>query len=79
MVLKATVQKQSSNNHFAKSAQKQPYADVLQNRCLARFLQQENSRAGVLFNKASYNLMRKRLQHRCFPVIIVKFFEDNYF
>ena len=35
--LKATVQKECPNNHFLNSLQKQPYTDVLENRCFSKF------------------------------------------
>ena len=38
---------------------------------------------GPLFNKAAglqvCNFIKKRLQHRCFPVIIANFFKNTYF
>ena len=54
-----------------KITQKQPFQDVLQNRCSIFFLQssQENTCTGV--PGISY---QKEIQRRCFPVNIVKFF-----
>ena len=37
------------DNHFVKSVQKKPCADVFHNRCVAKILQQENTCVGVSF------------------------------
>ena len=66
----------SKNNYFLKSVQKQPYAEVIQNRCFAKISQQDNFCVGVYFNKVAClkvcNFVKKRLQHRRFPVNIAK-------
>ena len=46
------------NNHFAKSIQKQPYADVLLNRCFAKISQQENTCVGTSPLAAFVSLVR---------------------
>ena len=52
------------------SLQKQPFTDVLRNRCSQPVLES-------LFNKVSdlkaFKFIKKRLQHKCFPVNIAKF------
>ena len=55
------------NNHFLKSLQKQPYADVFQNRCSKKFpnIHRKASVSESLFNK---------VQHRYFLGNIAKFF-----
>ena len=44
---------------------------------------QENTFVGVFFNKIAgfqaCNFIKKRLQNRCFPVNIAKFFKSTYF
>ena len=57
------------NNHFLKSVQNQPYADVLQSTCSSKF---RNSKAPMLE-------VIKRLQHRCFPGNISKFVRTAFF
>ena len=58
--------------------QKQQFADVLQNRCSKNFYNIHNKITGIgsLFNKAAglktCNLIKKRLQHKFFPVNIAK-------
>ena len=58
---------------------------VLHKMLLLNILQysQENTSVGVSFNKVTTpqhcNFIKKRLQHRCFPVNITKFFKSTYF
>ena len=59
----------------APKEQKQPFADVLQNRCSYKF-RNIHTKATVLeslFNKVAGIRLQKRLEHRCFPVNIAKF------
>ena len=62
------------NNHLLKSLQKQPYADVLQNRCswkyFAIFTGKPLYWSLVIINFQAF--IQKRLQHRCFLVNIAK-------
>ena len=73
---KRLFRKKVLNNHFLKSLQKQPCADVLQNRCSLKFrnIHRKTSELESLFNKfATLNFIQRRLQHRCFYVNIAKF------
>ena len=54
-----------------KITQKQPFQDVLQNRC-SIFFCKVHRKTPALESLESH--IKKRLQHRCFPVNIVKFF-----
>ena len=71
------------DNHFVKSVQKQPYANVLQNRYFTKILNQEKHLYWSLFLIKLQALwsatLWKRLQHRCFPVIIAKFLRTTFF
>ena len=69
--------KKVSNNHFVKSVQKQPYADLLQNRCFAKISQQENTCVGVCVEELQ--LYVKETQDRCFPVNIAKLLRTAFF
>ena len=60
------------NNHFLKSVQKQPESDVLQNRCSSKFRNKKTVLESVL-------KLKKRFQHRCFPVNILKFLRAAFF
>ena len=44
---------------------------------------QENTCVGVFFNKVAglrlANVLKKRLQHRCFPVNVAELFKNTYF
>ena len=59
------------NNHFLKSVQKQSYADVLQNRCSWKLCN--------LYWSLFLIELKKRLQHRGFPVNIAKFLGTTLF
>ena len=65
--------------------QKQPFADVLQNRSYQKFrnIQRKAPVLESLFNKVVglrlVTLLKKRLQHRCFPVKIAKFLRTTFF
>ena len=61
------------NNHFLKSVQKQPYADVLQG-VLKKFVTVKHLCWSLFYIK-----LIKRLQHRCFPVNTAKFFRTAFF
>ena len=65
------------NNLFIKSVQKQPYVDILQNIRSLIFLNRKTPVLESLFNRVAglqaCNFMKKRLQHSCFPMNIVKF------
>ena len=52
--------------------QKQPFVDVLQNRCSEKFCN-VHRKTTVLDLQATCNFIKKRLQHRCFPVNIGEF------
>ena len=59
--------------------QEKPLTDFLQNKRFRKFRKIHRKRLMLesLFNKVAdrkaYNLIKKRLQHRCFPVNIEKF------
>ena len=59
--------------------QKQPSADFLQDRYSEKFynIHKKTFMLQPLFNKVAcleaYNFIKKRLQHRCFPVNTAKF------
>ena len=67
------------------SIQKQPFADVLQNKCSWKFrkFHRKTPVLKSLFNKVAAlkacNFIKKRLQHKCFPVNIAKFFKNSLF
>ena len=70
---------------FNRLSQKQPFADVLQNRCSKKFrnIHRETTVLESLFSKATFikacKFVKKRIQHRCFPVNIVKFLRTAFF
>ena len=73
MFLKAILQKESPNNHFLKSLQKQDYVDVLQSRFFRNF---------PIFtgNHLCWSLFLMKLQayfNTCFIVNIAKFFDSK--
>ena len=51
MVLKGTVRNKVPNNHFLKTVQKQPYAEVLQHGCSSRFCTSKTPVLESLFKK----------------------------
>ena len=65
--------------HLPIYMRKQPFTDVLQNRCPYKFCNNHRKRPVLesLFNKVpglqACNFIKKRLQQRCFPVNIAKF------
>ena len=64
--------------YYVKGVQKQPFADVLQNRCSWKFCwtHGKTPTLELLFN----NVARlKRLHHKCFPMIFVKFSRTTIF
>ena len=66
--------KNAFTKHFPKM---QPFANVLQNRCYYNFVLEP------LFNKVTglmaCNFIKKRPQHRCFPVNITKYLRKAFF
>ena len=58
--------------YYIESVQKQPFADVLQNRCSWKFckIHRKTTMLEPLFNKVA---SLKRLCHKCLPMIFVKF------
>ena len=77
------------SQNFREISQKQPFR-TSHRRCsikkvFLKILQisQENTFVGVSFNKVvglkACNFIKKRLQHKCFPVNNVKFFRTAYF
>ena len=62
--------------------QKQPFADVFQNRCSEKIrnIHRKTSVLESLFSKlAGLKACKKRLQHNCFPVNIAKFLRTTSF
>ena len=61
--------------YYVNGVQKQPFADVLQNRCCRKFckIHRETPMLESLFKKVAH---LKRLHHKCFPTIFVKFQEQ---
>ena len=65
--------------------QKQPFTDVLQNWCSLNFrnIHMKTPVLEFLFNKDirlhALKFIKKRLQHRCFPVNISKNFKNSFF
>ena len=63
---------------------KQPFVDVLQNRCSQKFrkFHRKTPVLESLFNKAAglkaCNFIKKRLEHRCFPVKFAKFLRTTF-
>ena len=51
--------------------QKQPFEDVLQNRCSSEFC--NIYRKTSVLNQNAFNFIKQRLQNRCFPMNIAKF------
>ena len=72
-VSKRLSRKKVLNNHFLNSLQKQPYGDVFANTCSGVFF--NNNAAGLM----TCNFFKKRLQHRCFLEIILKFLQTVLF
>ena len=64
---------------------KQPFADILQNRCSKEFrnVHRKAPMLESLFNKVTCfqacNFIKKNLQYRCFPVNITKFLRTVFF
>ena len=64
--------------------QKQSFAGVFQNRCSWKFhnIHKKKPVLEPLFNKVAglkaYNFIKKKLQHRCFPVNITKFVRTTF-
>ena len=65
--------------------QKQPFADVLQNRCFKKFrnIARKIPLLKFLFNQVAglqtCNFIKKKLQHKCFPANIAKFSEQFFY
>ena len=53
------------------SIQKQPFVDILQNKCFYKF-------AVFTGKQLACDFIKKRLQRRCFPMIIAKFLRTNF-
>ena len=66
---------------YETTLQKQPFADVFQNRCSYEF-QNIHRKTPVLesfFNNGTGKFIKKRLQNRCFPMNIAKFLGATFF
>ena len=72
-------------SYYGTTLQKQPSADVFQNRCSYEFrsIHRRPSVLESLFNKVvelkDCNFLKKRLKHSCFPVHIAKFLRTAFF
>ena len=70
---------------FLVKFQKQPFADVFQNRCSKRFcnIHRKTPVLELFFNIVAgledWNCIKKRLQHRCFFCEYCKIFKNTYF
>ena len=70
---------------LSNSFQKRLLADVLQNRRSKKFrnIHRKTLVLESVFNKVAglkaYNFIKKRLQHRCFPVDIAEFLRTSFF
>ena len=63
--------------YYIKVVQKQPFADVLQNRCSGKFckIHRKTPLLESLFNKVTD---LKRVYHKCFPMIFANFSRTLY-
>ena len=70
---------------YETTLQKQPFADVFQNRCSYEFrnIHRKTTVLESLLNKVvdltDCNFIKKRLQHWCFPVNFAKFLRKAFF